>query len=441
MATWATIRNLFGARNNLLVAWPPSYFKKTFVTVRLLGRNLYVVNSPQGVQHVMLTNSKNYTKSPTNTSALKPLLGDGLFVSEGALWTRQRKLAQPALHNKRIRGYAETMIKKGQKMLERWEAAGAGAELEMGAEMASVSAEIITQTMFGDDLGNRVETIFEAFQEYQEAQGRVHVSEMLFGLPQWFPRLSVWRGRRAVNKMDSVIYAIIEKRKESGEFRDDLLDMLLGAMIGEAQEPLPIRLIRDEVASIFLAGHETTAITLSWAFYLLEQHPEVEERLLSELSDVLGGRDPGYEDFPKLVYTRAVIEETMRLYPPVHAFSRINAEPDEIDGNPIPKKSFVVISTWLLHRHKKYWEAPNAFRPERFLPENADKITKHTYIPFGAGPRICLGKNFGIMESVLLLALVVQRYRLRLRVGHPVEPVGRLTLRPKAGLPMTLEPR
>ena len=200
-------------------------------------------------------------------------------------------------------------------------------------------------------------------------------------------------------------------------------------------------LVRDEMASIFLAGHETTAITLGWAFYLLERHPEVEARVHAELDQVLGGRTPTFEDMPSLVFTRAVIDETLRLYPPVHVFTRQAIGPDEISGHKIPAGAFVTISSWVLHRHTLWWDEPEAFKPERFLPGNAQKINPFAYIPFGAGARICLGKHLGLLESTLLLAQIAQSFRLRVRPGHTVEPLGRMTLRPRGGLPMRIARR
>ena len=200
-------------------------------------------------------------------------------------------------------------------------------------------------------------------------------------------------------------------------------------------------LVRDEMASIFLAGHETTAITLGWALWLLEKHPEVEAKLHAELDQVLGGRAPAFEDVPKLAYTRAVIDETLRLYPPVHAFTRQALGDDEIGGRKIPAGSFVTISSWVLHRHTLWWDEPEVFKPERFLPGAAQKIEQRAYIPFGAGGRICLGKHLGLLESTLLLAMITREFRLRLRPGHPVEPLARMTLRPRHGLPMRITRR
>ena len=205
--------------------------------------------------------------------------------------------------------------------------------------------------------------------------------------------------------------------------------------------PMEPDLIRDEIASMFLAGHETTALTLTWAFYLLACHPDAEAKLHAELATVLGGRTPEFGDVEKLVYTRAIVDETLRLYPPVHVFSREAIADDMIEKVRVPAGSFISISSWILHRHREFWVDPEAFRPERFLPANAGQIVRYAYIPFGGGPRMCLGKHLGLLESVMLLALLAQRHRFRLAPNFVPVPLGRMTLRPKAGMPMSVQPR
>lgn len=248
------------------------------------------------------------------------------------------------------------------------------------------------------------------------------------------------RGRKAIQRFDKVLLEILKFGESScGEMPDNLLQMLLNYR-DEHDQPMSQDLVRDEMASIFLAGHETTAITLSWVMFLLERNPECEKRLHQELDEVLNGATPRFEDISKLVYTRAVIDETLRLYPPVHVFSRQALEEDEIMGQKVPAGSIVMISSWVIHRHELLWDQPEAFRPDRFLP-GAAKIHPFAYIPFGAGARVCLGKHLGLTEAVLLLAMITQKYRFRLCPGHPVEPLGRMTLRAKHGIIMSLEPR
>lgn len=440
--TWDIVRTLNRARNNMIAAWPSSYFRRDFVHERYLGRSLYLVNDPAGVHWVMVINARNYRKSPANTQTLKPLLGNGLFVSEGELWARQRRIMSPALHIQRLERYARTIVATAGEMLDDWEARGeAGFSCDVTVPFTLVTAEIVSRLMFNYPLGERGVRLFEAFQEYQASHGRVHMAEF-FGVPAWFPRPGRRRGRRAVEKFDSVLLEIIRAGRERGEpcEFDDLLQMLLDFR-DEQGSPMDPTLLRDEVASIFLAGHETTAITLAWAFYLLEQHPDIEQQLHREIADVLGGRAPVYADVPKLHWARAIIEETLRLYPPVHVFSRQAINDDTVCGHPVPAGSLVTISSWIMHRHRKYWDEPDRFRPERFLPAQAHVLNRAAYLPFGLGPRVCLGKHLGLMEATLLLTMIAQRFVLRVVSGHAVQPLGRMTLRFRGGLPMRIMPR
>jgi len=438
--TWSDLRHLMRARDNVLDAWPPSHYQRTFIPVHCLNRWMFIINDPAGVQQVMATNGRNYPKSRVNRQTLKPLLGNGLFVSEGELWQRQRKISSPVGHANRLAGYANVILESGQGMLANWRRRDAVFETDIAEDFTVLTADVICQLMFSYKLGDQVHTLYEAFQEYTATHGRMHLAELL-GLPDWLPRPGMLKGRRAVKKFDGVIHDIIAASRESdGHIPDNLIQMLV-AYRDENGKPMPPDLIRDEVASIFLAGHETTALTLSWAFYLLEKHPDIEARLHAELDRVLAGRAPTFADVPALVFTRAIIDETLRLYPPVHVFSRQAITADEVCGQKVPAGSYITISSWVLHRHTLYWEEPDAFKPDRFLPENSSKIIPFSYIPFGAGSRVCLGKHLGLLESVLLLAMIAQSFKLRVREGFVVEPVGRMTLRPRDGMPMRIIPR
>jgi cytochrome P450 len=439
--TIGTLRALRLARDNMVAAWPVSFYRREFIAERILGRRIFIVNCPAGVQHVFVTNSKNYRKSPSNSATLTPVLGRGLFVSEGELWNRQRKVMSPAVAHSRLGDYARIVIAAGTESLDGWRAKGPAAfEVDVNDPFTLLTAEVISRIMFGYKLGAQGLTLYDAFKEYQASAGRVHVAELI-GLPEWLPRPGKLRARLAVAKFDSVLLDIIATGRRRGvEAPDDLLNMLL-SFRDEQGRPMATDLVRDEVASIFLAGHETTAITLSWAFYLLDRHPAVEARVHEEVDRVFGGRAPAYEDLAQLVYCRAVIDETLRLFPPVHVFSRQALADDEVCGHKVPKGSFVVVASWVLHRHKLFWQDPQEFRPERFLPENADKIDRFAYIPFGTGPRVCLGKHLGLLEATLLFAMTARGFKLRLKPGASVEPLGRMTLRPRWGMPMIVEPR
>lgn len=440
-SAWFILKRLRRMRDNAIAAWPNLCYKRELIAFRVLRTSLFIINHPPSIQRVMATNGKNYVKSPMNTQALKPLLGDGLFVSEGELWTRQRRLMAPSTHSNRLAAYAQTVIEEGRTAIEAWHRLPPNKDLDTTETFTLLTAEIISRIMFGFRLGDeRVRQLFEAFKDYQASHGRAHILE-IFGVPTSFPRWSMRRGKKAIQRFDEVLLEILEYGKRScGEVPENLLDILLNYR-DEQGLPMAPNLVRDEMASIFLAGHETTAITLSWAFYLLERNPECEKRLHEELEEVIKGATPTFEDLPKLVYARAVIDETLRLYPPVHVFSRQAIAEDEIMGKKVPAQSMMVISSWLLHRHELLWDKPNAFRPDRFMPDAAKKIHPFAYIPFGAGARVCLGKHLGIMEAVLLLAMTAQKFKLRLRTGHPVEPLGRMTLRALNGIPMRFEPR
>jgi len=435
-----TMRYLNRARDNMIAAWPKSYYRRELIVENLLGRRLFIVNSPAGVQQVMVTRAERYRKSPSNDQTLRPLLGNGLFVSDGALWQRQRRTVNPAVHTSRLPGYAAEIATVCEAMTAGWRGRPAGFEVDVTEEFTLLTAEIISRIMFGFPLAEKVHELFAAFVQYQASHGRVHTAELL-GLPAWLPRWGGFKGRRAVARFDRVLLEIMAagRARQRRDF-EDFLDLLLNFRDDQGR-PMSPALARDEMASIFLAGHETTAITLSWACWLLDCHPEAEARLVEETRRVLGSRPAAFEDYPHLVYTRAVIEETLRLYPPVHVFSRQAIADDEIAGTKIPRGSFVTISSWVLHRHTLYWENPNTFDPGRFVPPRADKVDRFAYIPFGAGPRICLGKNLGLMEAVLLLAMICRDWKFRLRPNHPVSPLGRMTLRPRHGLPMSVTPR
>ncbi len=428
------------ARRNMIEAWPTSYYRRLLIEVDCPGRKMYVLNDPADIQHVMVSNFRNYRKSPTTNQVLRPLLRKSMFITEGENWSRNRKIMTPAFHKSLLDGYARIMVECAHDLLHSWEQRGKGAEVDLAREMTVITADVVSRAMFSFLLRERVDDLYRAFVDYQASHGRVHMAEML-GLPSWIPRPGLIKGTLAVRRFDAIIEAIFKERAASDAPPDDLLSLLL-AFRDDREKPLTRALIRDEVAVIFLAGHETTATTLMWALYLLDQHPAIQDRAVQEISSVLYGRDPAYADVEKLPFIRAIFEETLRLYPPVHAFSREALGPDTLPcGQSVKKRSLITIPAYVLHRHQEHWEVPENFRPERFLPKNAEAIRRYTYIPFGAGPRLCLGKFFGLTEGVIVLAMILQRYRLTLRPGHPVEPLGRMTLRPHRGLPMQLHPR
>jgi cytochrome P450 len=433
-------RLLFAARRNAVGYWPDSAFDEKFFASRMGLGWTATVNDPEGIKHVLLDNVANYRKSRIARRVLKPGLGEGLLTAEGERWRRHRRILAPAFHPKHVAAFAPIITEASDAMLARWRSQPASQPLDIAGEMMALTLEIISRTMFSSDLGQHGTMIGQAITDYQERSGRASLLDML-NLPDWLPRLGPMRARRAIAPLDQAIEAVLARRRVRAEDKGDLLSMLLAARDEETGERLSDREIRDEVATIFTAGHETTANGLAWTWYLLSQHEEVRARLEAELARVLGGRLPTAADLPSLSYTRMIFDEAIRLYPPAHTMSREAIGPDVILGHAIPKGAMVIISPWLVHRHRTLWEEPDRFDPERFRPERAAMRPRFAYIPFGGGPRICIGMAFALQEAVLILATIAQHFRLRLKPGHAVELMGLITLRPKGGLPMLLEPR
>jgi cytochrome P450 len=318
----------------------------------------------------------------------------------------------------------------------------AAAPVDVLSEMAELTAEIICRTIFGRRLGaDHAQEVVRSFSEYQRKIGQTDFASLL-GLPDWLPRLYGGSIRRATERIHGILDGIIASyRARPRDSESSVIGMLLDARDQDTGEPLDAEALRNEAAVIFMAGHETTANSLAWTWYLLSQAPEAEARLHGELDAVLGGRTPTLEDVGKLVYTRAVFEEALRLYPPVPLLARQALQDEEIRGRKIKAGSILMVVPWLLHRHRRLWDKPDHFIPERFLPGNAAGRPKGAYVPFSIGPRICAGAAFGLTEAILCLATVAQRFQLRLVPGTVVAPVCRLTLRPGKRLPMTVHPR
>jgi cytochrome P450 len=411
---------------------------------QLLARKVFICNFPDTVQYAFSTRNSSFErKSPQMRHALAPLLGDGLFISDGETWRRRRKLVAPIIHVSRLGEFAPVMVDTILETRARWAALPKGdGEIDALSEMAELTAEIICRTIFGRQLGGEhAREVVEGFSEYQRLVGQTDALSLL-GLPDWLPRFHRPALRRATARIHGVLDGIIADYRKRGDTAEgSVIGHLLDARDEETGEPLDDEALRNEAAVIFMAGHETTANTLAWAWFLLSQTPEVEERLHAELDEVLGGRPPTLADVPQLRYARAIIDETLRLYPPVPILAREALEDEAIRGRPVPKGSLIMVVPWLIHRHRLLWDKPDHFEPERFLPGGAGPKSKFSYVPFAIGPRICAGLSFGLTESILSLATLAQDFSLALKPGHVVEPVCRLTLRPGEHLPMIVRRR
>lgn len=405
--------------------------------VRVWGLpQMAVLSRPDHVRHVMQENNRNYVKGDI-IAKMKPLIGEGLFTSEGDFWRRQRKLAQPAFHRQRIQNFAAIMVDATERTVDRWsDLARSGVEVDVMAEMSALTLAIVGRALFGVDLSDRASDVGRSLLiAFEELTRRVTNP---FSLPLALPTPGHIRLRRATRALDEVVVGIIEKRRATSELHHDLLAMLMEMRDADTGEAMSNRQLRDEVMTFVLAGHETTAVTLAWAMHLLAQNREVEERLRREVRDALGERRPSIADLPQLGLARRVIDETMRLYPPVSAIQRQAIGADEIDGYEIAPGSFIVLLPYSTHRDPVLWSEPERFDPDRFLPEASAARHRYAYYPFGAGPRICIGNEFALMEAQLVLAMIVQRYRFSPAPNRPVESELRITLRPKHGIWMHL---
>ena len=407
------------------------------VRYRLGTIQVFLVVHPDGIKQVLQENHRNYVKS-ADYQILKRLLGEGLLTSEGPLWLRQRRLMAPMFHRQRIAEFGATMVDSTCKMLDRWRArpSDSGA-FDVCNEMMHLTLEIVARVLFKVEIeGDLARRIGHDVTVSNERLGQLDLGTLL----PWLPTSRNREFRAAVQSLDEIIAGMIADHRRSGEDRGDLLSLLLAARDQDTGEAMSDQQVRDEALTLILAGHETTANALAWTWYLLSQNPDVEQKLHAELAEVLGGRAPTVADLPNLRYTSMVIDESMRLYPPAWSVGRSPIADDEILGFHIPKKSNLMLSQWLTHRHPDFWEDPECFDPERFTAERSANRPRYAYFPFGGGPRQCIGNIFALTEANLILATIAQKYRLRMVPGHRVELQPLVTLRPRYGLKMTLDP-
>jgi cytochrome P450 len=403
------------------------------VSLKFAHARYFLVNDVETVHHVLVDNNRNYTKSP-NYKGLKLVLGEGLVTSEGEFWRRQRKLSQPAFHRDRVASFVSAMVDETDAMLRAWDER-VGDVIDVHAEMMKLTLRIVARTLFSTTVGAEAAEIGEALgvairhaNDYAEA---------VIKPPQWIPSPKNLHFKRSLKTLDALVFRIIDTRRR-GESADvnDLLALLMAAT--EEGRGMTDRQLRDEVMTIVMAGHETTANALVWTFYLLSKDPEIERRLRRDVQSGIGDRAPVAEDAPKLKYASMVINESMRLFPPVWAFERQAVHDDVVGGFRVPAKSMVAISPFLLHRNRAYWDNPEGFDPERFSPRGSEGRPKLAYLPFGGGPRQCIGMGFAMIEAQMLLARIVQRFRLELASSVRVDPEPVVTLRPRGGLRMRL---
>ena len=416
----------------------PVFFRKTaarygpIASSRMGRARFYYVSEPSAIEEVLVTAGRSYVKG-RGTQRLERLLGKGLLTSNGALHLRQRRLVQPAFHRERIAGYAATMVQRAEAFAD---GVLAGETLAMDAAMSRLTLGIAAETLFGAEVDDQADTIGRALDEAMESFpiSLTPIGELLDHLP-WVPVVRRFLGAR--DELDAIVYRLIEARRNDAAAagRPDVLGMLLAA--GDGPDGMDVKQIRDEAMTIFLAGHETTAMALTWTWWLLSQHREVEERIRAELDAVLGGRAPTMDDVPALRFTRDVIAESMRLYPPAWVVGRRAIEDAPLGPWIVPKGSIVLMSQWITHHDPRFWREPDAFRPERWANGETDGLPKFAYFPFGGGTRVCIGEAFAWTELILVLATIARRWRFEAAPGlTELTAQPSVTLRPATAVPL-----
>ncbi len=399
------------------------------------------IHRPEDIRVVLLERVDEFPKSPSY-DGLRLVVGQGLLTSEGGLWRRQRKRMTPAFHHERLLEFCETMVRCSIDCADEWDAMArernGNLMIDLHERMLALTFRIVGLTLFSTELSEKAGGMGPALATVLEHANHVVLS-MFLCPPPWVPTPRNVRFRKALATVDEIVLGIIAERRRTGEDSNDLLGMLMADESGS--ERMSDRELRDEVATLVLAGHETTAQALTWTFMLLAQHPEIERRVVAEIRESCGDRPPTLEDLEALEYTGRVIDESMRLYPPAWLFERQAAGDTELGGFQIPAKTMIAIAPWTLHRHPAFWDNPEGFDPDRFLPERVAARPRYSYLPFGGGPRQCIGVNFALYEAKLVLATLLQRYSFALVPGQNLRPDAAVTLRPAHGMKMWLRPR
>lgn len=403
---------------------------------RFLNVPICLVVQPEAIEQILVKNSGNFLKS-RDYRALKPVLGNGLLTNEGEFWQAQRKLIQPAFRHENILTYVRIMTDTAAAMLSDWRD---GETRDISQEMMSATLDIVAKSLFGSDVSGEAQGVGQAVAVVMEQF--IGQANLAFVLPDKIPIPKSTRLRQSMKHLDNVVYKLIRTRRAAGRYSGDLLGALLEAQ-DEHGSGMTDGQLRDEIMTLFLAGHDTTANALAWTWYLLAQNPDKEEALFAELRAVLGSRTPGADDLSRLPYTEMVIKESMRLYPPAWGVGRRAIRDFDLDGYRIPAGTNFFLLPWITQRDARFFPEPERFEPERWRddPIRNGKLPRFAYFPFGGGPRVCVGAGFAMMEATLLLATIAQRFRLTLELGQVIDPLFSVTLRPKSGMRMVLHER
>jgi cytochrome P450 len=438
------IRLLGKLKTNPLECWSAEFFREPIAQVKLPFAQAYLVHDPLAIKRVLLDNAGNYRKDPIQRRILSTGLADGLLSVEGDRWEVQRRTLAPLFARRTVISFTEAMLCAADRLCERWRRFAPGEAIDVAGEVTLLTLNVLALTIFSDGIGGDFADFQSAMNAYFGSIGRIDAFDLL-GVPSFVPRFGRGRLLKTMAYFENVIDEIIDVRRRRLEAAgkcdaaEDLLTLLLRALDPSTGRPMSLAEVRSNILTFLSAGHETTANTLAWSTFLLSQSPEWYAKVRHEADRELAGDKDGLMD--RLTITRAVVEEALRLYPPIAALSRMSEQGDTLAGVDVKPRSLIVIAPYVLHRHASLWDRPDVFDPSRFLPDAKAKIPRFAYLPFGAGPRTCIGSSFALQEATIVLATLVKQFDMQLLPDAKVWPIQKITLRPAHGLPMRITPR
>ena len=436
----ATLRTLRKLVRNPMEAWPEAVYTDPLVVSHMLGRNTLFVTDPDLVQQVLVDDSESFVKAEPMRRSLEPALGKGILTAEGARWRLQRRVAAPVFRPAHVNTFIPAMIKASRDMRQRWAALPEGAKIEVSHEMMGVTFDIILETMLSGRGTANVAKVEVSIRNFLESTSWA-VALSALGAPLWTPFPGKLRAERGGNYLRQMVDETVAERRRTGERRDDLLSLMLDARDPETGEGLGDTDIRDNILTFIGAGHETTALALTWTFFLLARNPAIEQRVLAEIEQVTGGAPLEAHQVSELTYTRQVIQESMRIYPPVAMVVRQSTRDLTVGSVAVTPRDNVFVPIYAIHHHHRLWPNPEAFDADRFAPDQVKARHRWSYLPFGAGPRICIGMGFALLEAAAILGTLLPAIHLSAAPGFKPTPKLRVTMRPAEGMPMRVEHR
>ncbi|WP_284360933.1 cytochrome P450 [Candidatus Phycosocius spiralis] len=436
--TLPLFKRLFTLADNPIEAWPRAVYEEDFYWAPSpYGPKLLFVTKPEAIREILLDRGEDFSKGSIFLRFLKPALGEAMLTAEGAHWRWQRQAAAPAFRPDTMAKLTPIMSAAAEKMLARWRAAGVGAQVDVAQDMVRITFDIILDTMLSGGEGIDIEETSREISIYLETLGRPSIGDIL-GLPPSLKKLMSPRGVRAANYLRSVVQQMVARRRSGPSGRGDLVDLLMQAKDPETGRAMSDMELRDNLITFIGAGHETTALALTWSLYLLSQDSVTAQRVRAEVQSVTGDASITQAHVETLSFTRQVVLEAMRLFPPVAALPRQASRDTTILGMPVPKNTIILMPIYAMHRHSKQWDRPDVFDPDRFAPDLGLERQRYHYMPFGAGHRICIGLGFALNEAVAVLATLMREVQLDHNPAHKIRPLVRITMRPEGGMPMRI---